>query len=128
MKIIDCKKELCDSSIFELFELATAYAPIGLFVVRNGLEFNSNCDLFLNKMKPFIISEESVREWPGTELLDGVAKIFKFRVSKDAVEVFCSLVTRLSDFIQPNFPEDLCFLREDNSAFFVSITHEDDFF
>jgi hypothetical protein len=80
----------------------------------------------LERMDLEIIDVVDQSEWPGTQLLDGVAKVHHFVFDYLAYEKLTSVVDALYDWILPSFPEDLCLLREDKSPWLISVTHEKD--
>jgi hypothetical protein len=79
-----------------------------------------------SRLRPFLIHEYSGDCWPGTRLLGGcTAEIFKYAATSEALILLRDSVEGLWDWIEPNCPEDLSFLRaNDGSPWFASIAHE----
>jgi hypothetical protein len=61
-------------------------------------------------------------------LLNGVAKVYRFRMSADFNRIFLGKADNLHLWQLPRLPEDPAFYREDGSLMFGSITHEHDAF
>ena len=93
-------------------------------VVKDTLELKDTGKNILDKLNPFLLKEDYVSKWPGTELLTEKAKLYKYSLNNRSIEIL-SDINRLFDWLQPEFPEDLTFYRKDK-IIFVSISHEKD--
>lgn len=93
-------------------------------VVRDTLELKGSGKKILDKLNPFLLKEDHVSKWPGTELLMGKAKYYSYSLNNRSIEIL-SEINSLFDWQQPEFPEDLTFYRKDK-IIFVSISHEKD--
>jgi len=79
----------------------------------------------------YLIERKTVSKWPGTELLvnnyfpDNYADICRYAFNKETSSILCNSNENLFEWLEPNFPEDLTFYKNDRPIF-VSITHEKD--
>ena len=83
----------------------------------------------LSQLRPSLVHESRGDAWPGTCLLAHTAVIYKFRATTQVAEVLRQSAESLWDWLSPDRPEDLAFLRSgDGRPWFASITHEHDAF
>ena len=99
-----------------------------LLVVRRSQPLNESGRCLLSRLDAFLMRETERSEWPGTKLLDRTAQVFEFRFTPRSALVLKQAVDSLFAWRQPNFPEDLCLLRQDSTPWLVSISHEQDGF
>ena len=119
-------KEPKNNTYIKLIEYLAMNSAQFILVKRNQLEYNDNANSMLEKLKPFIVKIMEVNEWPGTKLLGSFAKVFYFYCNIESQKILANSVKSLYSWISPNFPEDLCFLKDESTAWFVSISHEND--
>jgi len=75
------------------------------------------------------VRHQPVREWPGTVLSGNrSATLHEYRCTGDLANLLSSLANGLYDWVEPQLPEDLGFLRLDGSTWLASIAHERDAF
>lgn len=96
--------------------------------VRAGTELSDVGQRFLDDAKQEVLEVVEKSEWPGTQLLDETATVYKFSVTPHFAELFVSAAQKLDDWKHPDLPEDPAFYREDGSLLFGSISHERDAF
>lgn len=94
-------------------------------VVRDTIQLDKSGRNFLDKLHSFLIEEKLVSKWPGTELLNGEVRMFRYKLNNQSKDVLLE-VNGLLAWLQPEFPEDLTFYKE-GKPIFVSITHEKDY-
>ena len=99
-----------------------------ILVIRPSLDLIDSGHGVLNKLRPFLISEEEKSEWPGTQLLDGTAQVNSYELTLLAAEVLTEVASGLFSWTQPELPEDLCLFRADGEPWLVTIAHEEDGF
>ena len=75
-------------------------------------------------MKPFQIEIKRSSRWPGTELFGNKATIYSFQSLPELSKILKEAVNSLYSWVQPDLPEDLCFLRSDNTPLLITIAHE----
>ena len=109
-----------------LFDFAAAKGAYALLVIREGEELSSYGKNLIEKLAPFLISQDLVSEWPGTLLFDHKALSLKYEITCACAEILKAASPGLYHWLAPRLPEDLCFLRQDGSPWFVSIAHEKD--
>ena len=109
-----------------LLQSAVEQASSAYLVVRESVELSAGARDCLLRLEPYLMSEQTVSEWPGTKLLGGQAQKLVYRSSALLVRVFEACTDGLYDWIQPDLPEDLGFLREDGSVWLGSTAHEAD--
>ena len=75
-------------------------------------------------MKPFEIEIKRSSRWPGTELVGHKAMIYSFQSLPELSKILKEAANSLYSWVQPPLPEDLCFLRSDNTPLLITIAHE----
>jgi hypothetical protein len=112
-----------------LIELAVNRASFAYVVVRAEGVGASGVLGGLEILRPEEIGQRSVTEWPGTRLLGAeTAMLVQYRCSARLASLLRSVTTGLYDWVHPRLPEDLGFLRADESVWLASIAHERDAF
>ena len=101
------------------------YADSFSFVIREENEISQNVKNLISDLSIFLIEEKEVQEWPGTKLLLGNAKIYRFNLSSESAFILHKYDNCLYNWVQPELPEDLVFYKEQQPVF-TSITHEND--
>ena len=107
-----------------LIDCALIECKYALLVIRDTMKLNSKGGGILEKLLPFLESKEQSSEWPGTQLIGRKATVFRFILGPDLAAIMKTEVNRLYQWQQPDFPKDLCFLRNDKSPWLVTIVHE----
>lgn len=118
------KDNLSSQDFLSLLNLSLKFTQKVSLVVRDELGVSSKCMQFLSSINDHFLASKKVSEWPGTKLLNTMATQYIYRNSRDLLGKISKNISNYSDFIQPNFPEDIAFLRENNIPWFVSISHE----
>ncbi len=80
----------------------------------------------LERLRPHQISVNELSEWPGTKLLADTASVYQYQASPRLLPSLRSAASGLYDWVHPERPEDLCFIRKDGTPMLVSISHERD--
>lgn len=109
----------------QLIEAAQAFCSQFLCVVRPTIELSERAASFLHQCHPYLRSKTSESVWPGTQLLDDTATIYRVDFVDKTREFLIIFAEGLADWQQPDLPEDLCFLDSTGAPWLVSITHED---
>jgi hypothetical protein len=82
---------------------------------------------FVELILPHTFSTEIRLAWPGTQLYSKEGKrVCIAPTSADAIAVLRNGPNELWNWLHPEYPEDLAFLRQDRTAWFISIHHERD--
>lgn len=119
-------KEPKDKVYKDLLHFSLKYCDTFQLVVQHHMQNNVGVQGVISIFKPFLRSVTEESEWPGTVLHKGTATVYLFRVNEKSISLLGDLVDGLYDWVQPNFPEDLCIRRKDNTPWLSSITYEND--
>jgi hypothetical protein len=125
-EVYDISKEPSAESYREVIMSAAEYCAAFTLVVRSSVGVDESATNLLSRLGTFLISESEESKWPGTHLLEGNAMVYKFVVCQEALDLLISASGNLFGWLQPSLPEDLCFLRPDESPWLVTIAHEKD--
>jgi hypothetical protein len=109
-----------------LLQAAAEQASTAFLVIRESVDLSEGARECLLRLEPYMLSDQSVSEWAGTKLLGGKARMLIYQASAQLVLVLQNYTRGLYDWIQPNLPEDLGFLRNDGSLWLGSTAHEAD--
>ncbi|OZG69942.1 hypothetical protein BTA51_28595 [Hahella sp. CCB-MM4] len=92
------------------------------FIWRDDLDFNKAAQQFETDLLPFLIREERVSEWPGTEL-DGEGATMKYyELTTESYQIL-SKVSSPFEFLSPFYPEDVA-MYKDSKLVYASCSHE----
>jgi hypothetical protein len=81
---------------------------------------------FLERAKPFLLTERQQTRWPGGGTLEpgAAATVVYFRICPSSVQLLKHASKDLYDWVHPFLPEDLAFYRADGSVMLAVIGHE----
>ena len=80
----------------------------------------------LHRLSPFLLSRDQRSEWPGTKLWGHTAMVYRFQLASYTKEILLAAAAGPYSWLQPELPEDLCFLRPAGTPWLVTIAHERD--
>jgi hypothetical protein len=107
-----------------LIRTAVLEAHVAYVVLPDGT-MNPSVQNALEKLNVDEIGRKTVKEWPGTRLLGTkAAMLIEYRCTRSVARVLTSLATGLYDWLAPDLPEDLGFVRTDGSVWLASTSHE----
>lgn len=92
---------------------------------RKG-DLSSKAEEVLEKLSLFLLEIIEADEWPGTKIFEGKAKIHRYIFNYASAKVLKELAGGLYDWQSPDYPDDLAFIRADDSPWLVNIAHEED--
>jgi hypothetical protein len=95
-----------------------------LLVLRPGIGIGAHGQALLAELEPFERARATRGSWPGTVLVGDRAEVRTYSTSATASDTLCSAAAGLYDWVQPNLPEDPCFLRGDGTPLLWTIGHE----
>jgi hypothetical protein len=116
-----------DQDVGILATFALEYCTEFLLVTRDHSHSVGAVE-FLQRLKPWYISDEDLAAWPGTILLRGTAKVSRFKLDSESAKILITLNKPVSQWLEPDMPEDLAFLRADGTLFAATTSHESDVF
>jgi hypothetical protein len=126
VQIYGFRSEPRDTDLGALFDAARIWCSTLLLVVRPNLGLSEYGRGLLERLQPYRLDVRESRAWPGTELLDGFAVVYRFKLTREVVEAVLQASASLFLWQQPELPEDPCLLRPDGSEWLVTIAHEED--
>ena len=118
--------ELVHETYRKLIWLSLKYCDKFQFVLPHHINHNSSVREVIKKFAKFQLSNDEVSEWPGTKLLKGTATLYRYNLNKDSASQLIDSNKSLYSWAQPDFPEDLCLIRADNTSWLASISYEKD--
>jgi hypothetical protein len=123
-------KEPVGPSYRKLIDIAVSQSARAYLVTRvDDGELSTRAKEALALLKSESMDCRTSSNWPGTELLDGgTATVREYRCTPRLAEALSTLASGLYEWIEPELPEDLGFLRSDGSPWLASIAHERDAF
>ncbi|HLC87869.1 MAG TPA: hypothetical protein VJG66_02330 [Patescibacteria group bacterium] len=127
-KEITITEDLKGKAYRNLITAASKFCSTGLFVIRNSVSTNDTVNDLLSELAPNLISKKEESSWPGTELIEEVATVYKFKLNNETVAMLTNASESLFSWIQPALPEDLCLIRANGDPLLVTISHEHDAF
>jgi hypothetical protein len=126
MAVFNIKNEPVGVTYQELLRCSARFCDAFLLVVRNERDLNEDARRLLDNLSDFGISAKSENRWPGTELVNGTALVYRFVLNDSSIGQLSGAVRGLFDWVAPSRPEDLCFLRSNGLAWLTTIAHERD--
>lgn len=110
----------------DLLRYSLSFSDTFLLVVRHSIPIAATGQEVLDRLKSFQLSRTEESEWPGTQLLDETAIVYRFKSSDESFALLGKVSEGLFSWKQPELPEDLCLIRTDGSPWLVTIAHEKD--
>lgn len=95
-------------------------------VIRPTINVSETCEGALQRLEPYLERRSTESQWPGTELLDGTAQLYRYRLTEDSAKLVSELAEGLYSWTQPDLPEDLCLVARSAGPWLITITHEKD--
>jgi hypothetical protein len=97
-----------------------------LLVVRDLRGLAESGRAILDQLAPFLVAREASASWPGTELFNHTATVFRYRFDADVASCLVASADGLLEWVEPSHPEDPCILRADGTPWLTTIAHERD--
>jgi hypothetical protein len=123
--IIDIVLEPTGRTYTDLLTYAASRCESFSLVWRKQFHFETSARQIANSLRPFLISNLSTDEWPGTKLIGHEAIVRQYRVTDKSIKILGS-VNGLYSWLQPKLPEDLAFYLSDRIGWLASVSHECD--
>jgi len=109
-----------------LLDYASVDCRYALIVIRDTIRLSFHGQKIMGKLSNYLHKEQQTDQWPGTKLLDRKARVLEYHYVPEVAEIFKTNTSKLFQWLQPDLPEDLCLLREDETPWLVTISHEKD--
>lgn len=104
-----------------LIKLLCDYSDTFYFVTRKELKYNPE---ILAIFEPFVIETYKTKEWANTVTKGPAATVYVMEANHDTCKLLQQSAKSLYDWVAPNLPEDLTFIKN-NFAWFSCTTHEE---
>jgi hypothetical protein len=118
------RKEPKGDVYVQLIDLATTICSEFILVNRHQMNIGEKGNLVIQELTPYLKEIKEQDSWPGTQLLEHTATVHYYYLNNDSNKVLKKYVTSLYSWQQPDFPEDLCFLKAQGKPWLISISHE----
>jgi hypothetical protein len=106
-----------------LLRFLVRFCNTALVVEREPGSIAPAVQAVLTKLEPFLMSSRDESRWPGTELIGHTARVYCYTLTSRSCDILCSSVGGLYGWISPDFPEDLCILK-DGTPWLTTVAHE----
>ena len=92
-------------------------------VTRKGMQSNQEKEIN-ERLKPFLIEEVKVNEWPGTKVVGPAEHNLSFyKLDRNSIKIL-SEADSVYSWLAPERPEDLAFYKINKYLWFGSVAHE----
>ncbi len=116
--------DVCGDDYNSLLNYAFTKCAFATLVVRRRADLGVKGTRVLVDLSEHIERVNQQSEWPGTKLMNVTADVYRIKLSAEVLNRFKMEARCLHDWIGPNLPEDLALLREDQTPWLTSISHE----
>lgn len=90
------------------------------FVTRKELSYN---EAILESFTPYVIKKYQTKDWASTRTKGPAATVYEIVANEETYRMLVAYASSLYDWLAPNLPEDLTFIKNDFVWFFSS-SHE----
>lgn len=105
----------------ELIKVLCDYSDQFYFVTRKELTYDQEA---IAAFKPFFIKRYQAKEWANTMTKGPPVTVYVIEINDQTRKLLQGMANTLYDWVAPNLPEDLTFLKND-FAWFTSTAHEE---
>jgi len=123
-RVYNLHLEPCGYVYRQLLAFLSSRAQSAILVVREESRLEESGRAVLNDLRPQLIREEARGAWPGTQLLRHTATVYTYSVSQSAIDTLSKAVEGLYSWVEPAYPQDLCFLRTSGTPTLTTIAHQ----
>ncbi len=116
-------REPTGNTYYKLINLAQSSCTWFLVVQRKDIGLSKTASRLFKDLEPHLIECKEQQSWPGTEIKE-FALVYYYRFTKAAANILKKYSTGLYSWVQPDLPEDLCFLRDRNTPWLINTAHE----
>ena len=108
----------------DLIDLAFEICDEFVLVVRKDISVTANVNHVLEKLKSSLKEVKEQFEWPGTIYFgEEPALVYYYNTDSNAKKILKQESNSLHDWIQPNLPEDLSFIKN-HKPWLINVSHE----
>src|SRR5580658_1235380 len=106
------KNEPSPSAFADILDYGLTQCCSALLVVQPLKRISPQAVEILKKLEPYLTEKKVTPKWPGTKLSGGTGLVHKYKLEQSFVDEISKINDRLYGWLQPNFPEDICLLKE----------------
>ncbi|MBS4210009.1 hypothetical protein [Bacillus sp. FJAT-50079] len=110
-----------DSIYRQLIKVLCANSDQFYFVTRKELTYNRE---MLDQFHAYTIETYKTKKWANTITKGSPATVYVIEANRDTCKLLLQLSNSLYDWVAPNLPEDLTFIKN-NFVWFTCTTHEE---
>jgi hypothetical protein len=107
----------------DLLSFAASRCASFSLVWGDPFSFENSAYEIKHALKPFLLSNDRMSEWPGTILIGGHAIVRRYRITDESISLLHT-AGGLYSWLQPKLPEDLAFYTAENAVWLASTSHE----
>ena len=122
------RNEPSPGAFCDLLDYGVEKCAFAVLIIRPISRMSPRGEEVLKLLEPHLLEKKVSNQRPGTSKLSENALVQKYKYGAPLAGAIQKLNDRLYSWLQPNFPEDLCLLRENGEAWFVSSAHKKDSF
>lgn len=97
------------------------YSDKFYFITRKELKYNQE---IIKQFEPYFIETYKTKKWAGTETKTAAATVFVIESNEETCKLLVKYASSLYDWIAPELPEDLTFIKN-NFTWFSCTTHNE---
>jgi len=120
------KNEPTPGAFCDILDFAVTKCVEALLVIQPLSRMSPKGESVLKMFEPFMVEKTVSSKWPGSKLSGPNALVHRYRFDQEFSDLMQKLNDRLYSWLQPNFPENFCLLKEKKTPWFISLTHEKD--
>ena len=118
------KTEPSPGAFCDIFDHAVDRCGFAVAVVRPLSRMSPRGEEVLKRLEPFLAEKKVSNKRPGSKVLAENALLYKYKYGAPFSDAVQELNDHLYNWLQPNFPEDICLLRENEEPWFVSCSNK----
>src|SRR5699024_11136268 len=121
MEYWDIRENPIGTTYQQLIKILCDYSDKFYFITRKELDYDK---AIISKFKPYFLKNYQTNEWDSTKTLGPKATVYEIEANEQTCKLLQRLANSLYDWVAPDLPEDLTFIKN-NFVWFYSCTHEE---
>lgn len=113
-----------DDAYRALIDYAVKKCTKFILVEVKCISSSNNVKKVLNALEPYLINKIKSDRWPGTISGSDDNLVYTYEFNEKSAKILKEAANSLFSWIQPNLPEDLSFITEDDKEWLVNTAHE----